>query len=119
MINAQYPITNGPIIANVDLSSANADWLDLTSDMFQDMVTGSAVAASRQILWIGVQVLSGSCHLKYRARDGASDPTSNELKISATWNHDIRTLRDRVYTVSIKKASASDVVLVTATFAAV
>lgn len=115
----QYPVGNGPIIANLDLSSQGADWVDLDSSMFKDMVSGLTVPSGRRLLWLGVQVLSGSCHLKYRARDTATDATTDELLISATWNHDVSTLRDRVYTVSVKKASASDSVLVTATFAAV
>lgn|SRR6056300_1112903 len=118
-IMTQHPVGNGPIIANLDLSSQGVDWANLDSSMFKDMVSGQAVPSGRRLLWLGVQVLSGSCYLKYRARDTATDATTNELLISATWNHDVSTLRDQVFTVSLKKASASDAVLVTATFTAV
>ena len=110
-LNVTDPIISGSIRAVYDASSvSNTDWNDLTSSDFVDSTTGTNCDSDLTFSFLAI-INKGSdiAYLKYRARDTASDPTTNEIKIESSFSDDIGTLRNKVTTISYQKNSASDV----------
>ena len=120
-LKIQDPIISGSIRGSLDLTSvANTDWNDLSSSDFMDVTTGSSCAAGLAFEWIGVtNEGSDVMFLKYRARVGAGDATTNELTVGQIFSDDIVTLRTTVKTICYKKNAAADTVRIIAGFSAI
>ena len=120
-LKIQDPIISGSIRGSLDLTSvANTDWNDLSSNDFMDVTTGSSCAAGLAFEWIGVtNEGSDVMYLKYRARVGAGDATTNELTVGQIFSDDIVTLRTTVTTICYKKNDAADKVRIVAGFSAI
>ena len=120
-LKIQDPIISGSIRGSLDLTSvANTDWNDLSSADFMDVTTGSSCAAGLAFEWIGVtNEGSDVMYLKYRARVGAGDATTNELTVGQIFSDDIVTLRTTVTTICYKKNAAADTVRIIAGFSAI
>ena len=120
-LKIQDPIISGSIRGSLDLSGvSNTDWNDLTSSDFMDVTTGSSCAAGLAFEWIGVtNEGSDVMFLKYRARVGAGDATTNELTVGQIFSDDIVTLRTTVTTIAYKKNDAADTVRIIAGFSAI
>lgn len=120
-LKIQDPIISGSIRGSLDLTSvANTDWNDLSSADFMDVTTGSSCAAGLAFEWIGVtNEGSDVMFLKYRARVGAGDATTNELTVGQIFSDDIVTLRTTVTTICYKKNAAADTVRIIAGFSAI
>ena len=120
-LKIQDPIISGSIRGSLDLTSvANTDWNDLSSADFMDVTTGSSCAAGLAFEWIGVtNEGSDVMYLKYRARVGAGDATTNELTVGQIFSDDIVTLRTTVTTICYKKNDAADTVRIIAGFSAI
>lgn len=120
-LNTLDPIKAGAIRGFVNLSSVNdSEWHDLTSADFYDSTTGEACSSNLRFEWIGVQNEGSSAmHIKLRARDSASDSTTNELRIGQVYTDDLATLRDVIRTIAYAKANGSDVVTILAGFSSI
>lgn len=120
-LKIQDPIISGSIRGSLDLTSvANTDWNDLSSADFMDVTTGSSCAAGLAFEWVGVtNEGSDVMFLKYRARVGAGDATTNELTVGQIFSDDIVTLRTTVTTICYKKNDAADTVRIIAGFSAI
>ena len=119
--NVTDPTISGSIRAALDLTSvADTDWHDLTSADFIDSTTGLACAAGLKFEYLGIQSQSADLtFIKYRARVGAGDATTNEIAFGQVWIDDVGTLRDQVITIAYKKANAADSVYIIAGFSAI
>lgn len=115
------PIISGSIRGSIDLSGvSNTDWNDLTSADFIDVTTGSACASGLAFEWIGfTNEGSDVMFIKYRARTGAGDATTNEIAVGQIFSDDLGTLRTKVSTIAYKKNNAADTVRVIAGFSAI
>lgn len=117
-LNVTDPIVSGSIRGVYNASSVNdTDWHDLSSDDFVDSATGSACASGLSFAFLAV-VNKGSnlMHIKYRARTGAGDATTNELPIDYYYSDDIGTINTTVSTIAYRKSGASDTVYFIAGF---
>lgn len=101
--------------------TVTTDWIDYGSADAQDSTTGAALPGD--LLWGSVTVDntdgSGAVYLKLRARLGAGDPITNEVKVKAGAALYLQThgmIGTPVLTISVKKAVGADPVRVLGEF---
>lgn len=104
------PISAGSIRGIYNASSVNnTDWNDLSSDDFQDSITGNAIASGMKFAFLAVvNKGTGLAYIKYRARTGAGDAITNELPVDYLYSDDLATLSSEVSTIAFKKGAGGD-----------
>lgn len=115
--NAQTSIPAGTVRGILSVESVNDTvWHTVTSADFFDPVTGSNCAPGLDFAFLGIQNPgSQALYLKYRTSN-PGDATTNEIPVGTLWSDDLDTLNATITSISYKKATATDAVLLFAGF---